>query len=324
MNFDHTTCNSADVTLTHKRPRITVIGSLNMDLVTITNIVPQAGETVSGESFFTLCGGKGANQAVACARLGAEVHMLGCVGNDSFGADMIHNLERQSVNCEQIRKLDGVSSGIAVITIADGDNRIIVVPGANGQLKPAAILEQEKLIAESDLVLLQLEIPLETVAEAIRIAAKHRVPTMLNPAPADQLTPELMNSITWLTPNEHELKLMFAAVSNDEAEESDAAYHELLSRMPERIIMTKGGDGALWCNADGVIRHTNGHKVEVVDTTGAGDTFNGALAVALAEGRSLPEAVEWAVAAGALSVTKFGAQGGMPLRSELDEWMTKR
>ncbi|MDZ7543507.1 ribokinase, partial [Clostridium perfringens] len=145
------------------------------------------------------------------------------------------------------RKLDGVSSGIAVITIADGDNRIIVVPGANGQLKPEAILEQEQLIAESDLVLLQLEIPLDTVAEAVRIAAKHKVPIMLNPAPADQLTPELMNSITWLTPNEHELMLMFGAAADHKADESNAAYHELISRMPGRIIMTKGGDGALWC-----------------------------------------------------------------------------
>lgn len=303
-----------------KQPRITVIGSLNMDLVTTTSNVPSAGETVNGEAFSTMYGGKGANQAVACARLGAEVHMLGCVGSDSFGQEMLSNLKSQSIHCEHVKVLEDQSSGIAAITIADGDNRIIVVPGANGAVTPAYVRQHEQRIADSDLLLLQLEIPLEAVTEAVNMAHKYQVPVMLNPAPAQLLPDSLIEKITWLTPNEHELLQLFQ--SNTGEDQLETAYRELVASMPEKIIMTKGSDGALWSDNKGTVQHTPGHSVKVADTTGAGDTFNGALAVALAEGRSLHDAVHWAVGAGALSVMKFGAQGGMPLRSELDAWLS--
>lgn len=303
-------------------PRITVIGSLNMDLVTITSNVPSAGETVNGEAFSTMYGGKGANQAVACARLGAEVVMLGCVGDDNFGHEMISNLKQQSINCEHVLELEHMSSGIASITIADGDNRIIVVPGANGAVTPEYIRQHEQRIADADLLLLQLEIPLEAVTEAVNIAHSHQVPIMLNPAPAQSLPESLHNQITWLTPNEHELLLLCQATA--EPDQLEAAYRELVASKPEKIVMTKGSDGALWSDRNGTVHHTPGHIVKVVDTTGAGDTFNGALAVALAEGRTLNEAVQWAVGAGALSVMQFGAQGGMPLRQDLDQWLSER
>lgn len=310
---------------TTRSPRITVIGSLNMDLVTVTEQVPNGGETVTGSSFSTLFGGKGANQAVACARLGAQVHMVGCVGDDSFGRDMLANLEQQAIHCEHVLVKEHTSSGIAAITIADGDNRIIVVPGANGEVTPEVVRAQEQLIAQSDLVLLQLEIPLAAVKEAAKLAAKHQVPVMLNPAPAYKLDAELLQQITWLTPNEHELFLMFGESDIETSkDEPSTLTSELLQRMPERIVMTKGGDGALWCAMDETIQHAQGYKVQVADTTGAGDTFNGALAVALAEGRTLKQAVHWAVAAGAMSVTKFGAQGGMPKRVELEAFLSSQ
>lgn len=307
-----------------KRPaRITVIGSLNMDLVTRTTNVPSAGETVSGEAFATMFGGKGANQAVACARLGADVVMLGCVGDDQFGHLMLTNLKQQSVNCDHILQLKETSSGIASITIADGDNRIIVVPGANGKVTPEYIRTNEQRIADSDLLLLQLEIPLDAVQEAVNIAHTYQVPIILNPAPAQKLPEALLNKITWLTPNEHELLHLFQA-SATEADQLDSTYREWVSGSLGKIVMTKGSDGALWSDPDGTLHHTHGHIVEVADTTGAGDTFNGALAVALAEGRDFSDAVHWAVGAGALSVMQFGAQKGMPYRQDLDEWLSKQ
>ncbi|WP_245595981.1 ribokinase [Paenibacillus taiwanensis] len=321
---------------TRRRPRITVIGSLNMDLVTVTDIIPQAGETVQGLKFGTFCGGKGANQAVAAARLGAEVHMIGCVGNDSFGAEMLRNLQREGINCEGVSAISNVSSGIAAITIADGDNRIIVVPGANEAVTNELVTQHSSLIAESDLVVLQLEIPLESVRTAIDIANRHHIPVMLNPAPAVQLDPPLLDKISWVTPNEHELELMLGApatvqtqldkdqstLSEDQFVHTDDLYYGMLQQLPGKVIMTKGSEGAYWCSADGTVYHSPGRKVEVADTTGAGDTFNGALAVALAEKRSTDQAIAWAVAAGALSVTRFGAQSGMPTREQLDNWLT--
>lgn len=321
---------------TLRRPRITVIGSLNMDLVTVTDIIPQAGETVQGKKFGTFCGGKGANQAVAAARLGAEVHMIGCIGDDSFGIEMLANLKREDIHCDGVSTISNVSSGIAAITIADGDNRIIVVPGANEAVTTELVTLHTKLIAESDLVVLQLEIPLESVRTAIDIANRHHVPVMLNPAPAVQLDPLLIDKISWVTPNEHELELMLGdsafvqvQTSQDESNspeknpvQTDDFYRRMLQQLPGKVIMTKGSEGAYWCSADGSVHHSPGRQVTVADTTGAGDTFNGALAVALAEKRPTEEAIAWAVAAGALSVTRFGAQSGMPTREQLDQWLS--
>ncbi|WP_088548306.1 ribokinase [Paenibacillus aquistagni] len=304
-------------------PVIVVVGSLNMDLVTVTDHVPDAGETVLGSSFHTFCGGKGANQAVACARLGAKVHMIGCIGDDSFGQDLLHNLEAEGIDCSGITIIQGKSSGTAAITINDHDNRIIVVPGANGEFTATLVEKHRELIQAADLLLMQLEVPMETVKAAAFIAQEHRVPIMLNPAPAAPLDAAWMETINWFTPNEHELSIMLGNQLKLETDSPSAMEHwgALLGTCPERIIMTKGADGALWTTADGQVQHTKGLNVEVKDTTGAGDTFNGALAVSLAEGRCLEEAVKRSVAAGALSVTRFGAQGGMPTRTELEAFL---
>ncbi|MBD8497808.1 ribokinase [Paenibacillus arenosi] len=304
---------------TTSQPRITVIGSLNMDLVTVTSNVPNAGETVHGERFATTCGGKGANQAVACARLGAQVTMIGCVGDDAFGTMMQTNLRNEGVNTEGIRTIPNQTSGIAAITIAEGDNRIIIVAGANEEVTPAYIQDYESIIAQSDLVLIQLEIPQDAVEKAVAVANQHQVPIMLNPAPAIHLDESFLAQLSWITPNEHELDIVTGSQPNSIPE--DTQWQEKLSHSPTRIIMTKGADGAYWADEAGHIHHSEGYKVTVVDTTGAGDTFNGALAVALAEQRGLPEAIQWATAAGAMSVMKFGAQAGMPTREQLNNWI---
>lgn len=317
--------SSLEPTGNEKLPTIVVIGSLNMDLITVTDLVPHAGETVHGTSFHTLCGGKGANQAVACARLGAQVHMIGCIGNDSFGQQMLDNLKHEGIDCSGIITIKDQSSGIASITIDDEDNRIIVVPGANGCFRPEHIEQQRMLIQQADLVLMQLEIPMDTIYAAVDIAHEYDVPVMLNPAPAIPLDLEWLIKIAWLTPNEHELAIMLGLQDQVNERSKDGALLEtMLSAWPERIVMTKGGDGALWADASGLIQHMPGQKVTVVDTTGAGDTFNGALAVSLAKGRSLKESVARSVAAGALSVTRFGAQGGMPTKSELEHYLSMR
>ncbi|WP_267490697.1 ribokinase [Paenibacillus sp. 1001270B_150601_E10] len=317
--------SSLELTGNDKLPTIVIIGSLNMDLITVTDRVPNAGETVHGTSFHTLCGGKGANQAVACARLGAQVHMIGCIGDDNFGQQMLNNLKHEGIDCSGIITIKDQSSGIASITIDDQDNRIIVVPGANGGFRPKHIEQQRMLIQQADLVLMQLEIPMDTVYAAVDIAYEYGVPVMLNPAPAVPLDSEWLKKIAWLTPNEHELAIMLGLQDQvNERSKDGELLGTMLSAWPERIVMTRGGDGALWADAGGHIQHMPGHKVTVVDTTGAGDTFNGALAVSLAEGRSLTESVARSVAAGALSVTRFGAQGGMPTKSDLERYLSMR
>ncbi|SDE66295.1 ribokinase [Paenibacillus sp. cl6col] len=301
------------------QPKITIIGSLNMDLVTVTSTVPAQGETVTGKSFATMYGGKGANQAVACARLGADVSFIGCVGNDTFGTMMLDNLNREGIHTEAVEVLRDVSSGTASIIVKDGDNRIIVVPGANAQVTAERVRGHADVIRQSDIIVLQLEIPLPSVRAAIEIAAESAIPVILNPAPAMELDHQLLSQVTVLTPNEYELAELLGQA--DQAGAFD--WQSALQAMPGKIVLTKGADGAYWSDAKGQLHHSPSHRVDVVDTTGAGDTFNGALAVMLAEGRSMEEAIPFATAAGALSVTVFGAQGGMPTRKQLTHWIAQ-
>ncbi|UHA72822.1 ribokinase [Paenibacillus sp. 481] len=312
------------------RPNITVIGSINMDLVTVTNKMPDGGETVHGEQFATLCGGKGANQAVACARLGANVTFIGAVGNDAFGEIMVNNLKQEGVHTELIAVRDDVASGTATIVVADNDNRIIVVPGANGKVSAAQVQEHADIIRQSDLVLLQLETPLPTVEAAVELAYDAGKLIILNPAPAVKLPASLLDKVSYVTPNEHELAILLgnpASVHTVGSASPDVVEADvkaaLLQHLPGRVVMTKGAEGAYWTDSTGSVQRTASHSVQAVDTTGAGDTFNGALAVKLAQGFALQEAISWAVAAGALSVTKFGAQSGMPTDDELESFMAQ-
>jgi ribokinase len=296
---------------------ITVIGSLNIDMVTETSVVPEQGETVIGSDFSSFTGGKGANQAVACARLGAKVTMIGCVGEDAMAQQLKEALERESIRMEHVKTVPHKPTGIAAITVCDSDNRIIVIPGANHCLLPEDIIGKRDVIAGSDIILIQQEIPLATVEAAIDLAYELNVRVILNPAPATRLPQTLLEKIHLLTPNEYEL----AIVTGEES--GGRGYNELLADYPYPLVMTAGSDGAYYKSSGKEQGHVPGRKVAAVDTTGAGDTFNGALAVRLSEGAELGEAVAFAVAASALSVTKLGAQSGMPLRAEVEAFMAE-
>lgn len=291
--------------------KITVIGSINMDLVTSTNKIPKVGETVLGHSFHTIPGGKGANQAVAAARLGAEVTMIGAVGDDSFGQILLDHLTNQGINTKSIMKVNGTSTGIASIIVSEADNSIIVVPGANNHITPELIEKHEEKIINSNILLLQLEIPLESVIRAVELAKKHGIRTILNPAPIQKLPKELLEMVDYLTPNEHEQTLLFASVDGTEQE---------LENLKEKCIVTKGSKGVMIYNNSEKIEIPS-IKVDAVDTTGAGDSFNGALATALCEGLGIEEACRFANVVGAISVTKLGAQTGMPTKKEVEEFL---
>ncbi|CAM4300315.1 ribokinase [Paenibacillus alkaliterrae] len=298
------------------KPKITVIGSMNIDMVTETETMPNQGETIFGSGFSSFIGGKGANQAVACARLGAQVTMVGCVGEDHFAKQLIEALEKEGVDTQYVETVSHRPTGVAAITVCDNDNRIIVIPGANHCLLPDYILSLKEIIAGSDMVLLQQEIPFVTVESAIKLANELGIPVILNPAPAIKLPMELLERVHLITPNESELAILLGLDNKQEL-----TYEQLIELYPHPIVMTGGSKGAFYKTPDGEIRHELGRKVEAVDTTGAGDTFNGALAVKLSEGSTLGEAVRFAVAASALSVTKLGAQSGMPLRSDVERFM---
>jgi ribokinase len=299
-----------------ERPKITVIGSINMDLVTETEKVPQIGETVLGRHFTTFPGGKGANQAVACARLNADVTLIGCVGDDSFGAELLSHLQQENIFMQHVEPVTHISTGIASITVQDGDNSIIVVPGANYMLTPEKVMELEAVIRESDILLLQLEIPFSTVRQAVEVAYRNQVPVILNPAPAAELPEDLLRKISILTPNEYELERLLGLKEGE-----FGGNLSILKKFPGRMVLTKGSEGAYYTLSDGTLRHEKARQVRVVDTTGAGDTFNAALAVKISQGECLEEAVKYAVAASALSVTMFGAQSGMPSHIDVENFI---
>lgn len=296
------------------KKKVLVIGSINMDLVTKTSRVPKLGETLMGESFFTIPGGKGANQAVAATRLGAEVTLIGCIGEDAFGNQLKEGLTKEGIITSYVKPVTHATTGTASITLSNGDNSIIVVPGANFAVTPEYVQSFEQIIADSDILLLQLEIPLESVVEAVKIAKKHQVKVILNPAPIQALPKELLEQIDYITPNEHEQELLLSSPELTEEE---------LKAIKAKCIVTKGSKGVMLFQ-DGVEKEIASFKVDVVDTTGAGDSFNGALALSLSEGMSLEEACTFANAVGALSVTKLGAQGGMPTKAEVEEFLNVR
>ncbi|WP_432354229.1 ribokinase [Sporosarcina sp. A2] len=299
------------------KKRIVVVGSLNMDIIISTNRLPQIGETILGNEVNYLPGGKGANQAVSIARLNGDVSMIGAVGQDEFGKSLLEQMEKNQVNTTFIEQVQDVKTGIADIFHVNHDNCIVVVPGANFTLTPEKITSEiEQLISEADVLLTQLEIPLDTVEKVLKIANKYNVKTILNPAPAQTLSAELLKLVDYLTPNETEFALL--------AEHSFTTNAELTELMKtwgdtynQTLIVTLGEQGSAYLQ-DGELVITPAEKVKVVDTTGAGDSFNGALAVGIAEEKSLSEMVEFATRVAARAVTKFGAQDGMPYAADLD------
>ncbi|MDP4098680.1 ribokinase [Paenibacillus sp. P96] len=288
--------------------KVCVIGSSSMDLVVTSQKRPDAGETVLGESFKTVPGGKGANQAVAAARLGAEVTMIGRVGDDHFGRIILDNFKANSVNTQHVEPVTGMESGTAHIVLAEGDNSIVVVKAANDEVTPTYVDKAAEAIRSADIVLIQHEIPAETVVRVSAICAESGTPLLLNPAPVRSVPEEVINHAAYITPNEHEAAVLFEGLAPAEA----------LRKYPNKLFITEGSRGVRYFDGEQEILVPT-YKVEAVDTTGAGDTFNAAFAVALAEGMSLQESIRFANRAASLSVTKFGAQGGMPTRREVEE-----
>jgi len=299
--------------------KILVVGSLNMDLVINTPKMPSLGETVLGRDFMTVPGGKGANQAVAIAKLGGEVRMIGCVGGDTFGNALIANLNDNNVDTKNIKIVESSPTGIAIIVVYDGDNFIIVDPGANQYLTPKIVDEYEPLIKESFLLVIQLEIPLPTVERAISLAKRHNVKVLLNPAPACPLSDSLLSMVDILIPNESECRSI-TGVHIKNANDAKTAAKYLLSRGISQLIITLGADGVIYNKADEII-YKPAHKVKVVDTTAAGDSFTAAIACAVSQNKSIDEAIEFANAVGGITVTKMGAQTSLPFLYEVIEFM---
>jgi len=295
---------------------IVVFGSINMDLVVRTPRLPAPGETLTGHSFQTIPGGKGANQAVACAKLGAETFMVGRVGGDVFGDTLKAELASAGVDHAMVEVDTQVSSGVALIAVEEwAENIIIVVPGANGEVSEKDLPRLENALEKSKILLLQLEIPLEMVVAAAKIAREKGVKVILDPAPAQALPEEIYSMIDIITPNETEAALLVGfPVENQE--DATRAVKVLQERGVGLPIIKMGSKGA-FANIEGEETFFKPFPVTAVDTVAAGDAFNGALAVALSEEKPIPEAIRWGMAGGALSVTKEGAQPAMPKRNDL-------
>ncbi len=295
---------------------IVVFGSVNMDLVVRTSRAPEPGETLTGRTFHTAPGGKGANQAVACARLGAATRFVGRVGADAFGAALRDGLRAAGVDISGVATDDAASSGVALITIDDAaENRIIVVPGANGTVGAEDLARLDTALADANVLLLQLEIPLDAVREAARLARGRGVTVVLDPAPARPLPRDLYGLVDILTPNATEAAALAGATVRDAADAARAA-HTLQGLGAARVVVKLGGAGVYW--RDGVDEGSlPAYPTTIVDTVAAGDAFNGALAAALDAGHDLGTAVRWGAAAGALAVSKAGAQEAMPDRQAL-------
>src|SRR5216683_2466244 len=302
--------------------RIIVVGSINLDLVAATQRIPIAGETVAGLSFQTFPGGKGANQAVAAARLGGSVSMLGRLGTDVFGAQLRESLEESKVDIDGIEVVPG-SSGVALITTdAKGENAITVVAGANARLSPADLDSHIGFIRSAGILLTQLEIPLETVEYLATIAIRERIPLVLDPAPARPLPASLLKCVDWLTPNETEACFLLGRAPEELSEdELEDAANALLALGSRNVILKLGKRGCYVALLDGTRQLLPAHGVHAVDTTAAGDAFNGALAVALLNGQDPLRSASWASAVAAISVTRPGAQPSMPTPLEVDRFL---
>lgn len=302
--------------------KVVVIGSANTDMTVRVPRIPKPGETVLGRDFQTSGGGKGANQAVAAARAGGQVVFVAALGQDGFGDRALASFAREGISVEHVRRVSA-PSGVALIFVDDaGENSIAVASGANGELRPADVEAVAATLGQDDVVLLQLEVPLATVEHAARTAAARGARVILNPAPAQPLPNALLSYVSLLTPNELE-GAQLAGLPISDAESCARAAAALHARGARDVVVTLGMRGA-FVSAAGRTELVPAFTVDPVDTTAAGDVFNGALAVALVEGRALREAIQFAAAAAALSVTRAGAQASAPHRSEIDAFLRER
>lgn len=302
--------------------KVLVLGSLNMDLVTNVKVTPKVGETILGRGFSEIPGGKGANQAVAMGRLGGQVSMLGRVGDDNFGTDLLEALTKSGVKSDNVKKVSGSPTGTALIMVNDdGDNSIVVIPGANFKLTPDCIESKEvdKALKEADYLVAQLETPMETIELAFDKAKKMGLKTVLNPAPAQALSKSLISNVDLLIPNETEFELL-TGHSAETKEGLQAGADLLFDQGISALIITLGKKGALYIDKDHKNFHVSGYEVEAVDTTAAGDSFIGGLVTALSEGASMEDAMAFAMKVGAVTVTKHGAQSSLPSRKEIESF----
>jgi ribokinase len=298
-------------------PDIVVVGSINMDLVVKVQRIPVPGETIQGSDLQWIPGGKGANQAVAASRLGASVGMVGRVGNDSIGERLLAELGAQGVMIERVGRDEQAGSGTALIVVdASGENSIVISPGANGRITPADVDRAEDLIARAKIVLLQLEIPLRVVEHTIRMAARHGVLTILNPAPAGDIPEEVYREAGILVPNESELAVLTGA-RIEGLDKVEAAARQLLKTGMQAVVVTLGRRGACLVTKDATAL-VPAFPIRVVDTTAAGDAFIAGLAVARLNGEGLEAAVRYANACGAVAATRFGAQPSLPNAKQVD------
>jgi ribokinase len=296
---------------------IVVLGSFNADLVTYLQRLPTPGETVHGRRFTIGPGGKGSNQAVAAARLGAQVAFVGRIGQDMLADIGLSLWQAEGIDATHVQRDRHLATGVAVIFVEDGgQNEIVVTSGANKALSPADVDRAEATIASADFLLTQLETSLDTVAYALRVARGHHVRTLLNPAPAQPLPAALLSDVDFLTPNQHEVVLLTGRQHPAEASAS------LLQSGVQTVVVTLGAEGAQWVTRAGS-GYVPGYPVNVVDTVGAGDAFCAGLAVALAEGKPIEAALVFANAAGAVSVTRRGAASSMPYRQEVDAFLDR-
>lgn len=298
---------------------IVVIGSTNMDLINNVENLPKRGETIIGWNLATSLGGKGMNQAVACSRLGAHVTFVTCVGKDDNGQKALSSFVLEGINIDHVIETDQAPTGIALITVdRNGDNTIVVIPGANHLLTPEDVEAAEKVIMLAKCVLIQLEIPLRTVEKAVEIASKHGVHVILNPAPAVQLPSKILEKVNTLTPNETEVSEIFGSGKR----EMDLNFLKCVDKSYSgNLVVTLGEKGAMEFNRNQTIYPVP--EVVSVDTTAAGDTFNAALAVSISEGLSIERAIQYANAAAALSVTKRGAIDSLPTSKEVEVFLNR-
>lgn len=302
---------------------IVVVGSINLDLVVGAERIPKVGETVTGKTFNTYLGGKGANQAVAVAKLGYPVVMVGCVGDDAFGTQLRKGLADAGVDTTGVHTVEG-PSGIALITTGShGENNIVVVPGANKHLEPALIESATPLLERAAMLLTQLEVPIDTVDYLAQFAERHNIPLMLDPAPARDLPLSLLRRTSWITPNESEVQeLLKRKISSDN--DYYAAAQDLLSCGPKNVLLKIGSRGSLVAQHDGLREMVPAFPVDAVDTTAAGDAFNGGFSVGLMKGMNIVESARFASAVAAISVTRPGAQRSMPVLQEVEEFIAEQ
>ncbi|HOA90590.1 MAG: ribokinase [Bacillota bacterium] len=306
--------------MAEQKAKILVVGSFMMDLVVRTPRVPENGETIIGTSFNRFPGGKGANQAVAAARLGGAVTMAGKVGSDDFGDEFLSVLASEGINTAYILRDSQAATGVGFITLDHaGNNRIVVVPGANLRYSVQDLAQIESLIKDSDILIMQLEMDMSVIEHAVELAGRYQVPVILNPAPARALNDELLRGVTYLTPNETEAEILTGVkvTSIDRAKEAAEA---LLEKGVKTVVLTLAEKGALVASNAGAT-HVSGFSVQPVDTVAAGDAFNGAFAVAISKGKSLVEACRFANAVGAIAVTRPGAIPSLPSAAEVERFL---